>query len=75
MSIGDMEFECAACGVRLDPMMTAQETQYFLTNGCIMCHQNCWRLVPPEFDPKNIASVAVHPISDEQYDEMTGEEE
>jgi len=73
--LGDMEFECANCQVRLDPMMTERETAYFLTNGCIMCHENAWRLVPPEYEPKRAQMVMAKPLTDEEYAEMAGEEE
>lgn len=73
--IGDMEFQCANCKVRLDPLMTKRETAYFLTNGCIMCHENAWRLVPPEYDHASLEMVLAKPLSDEQYAHMVGEEE
>lgn len=47
--IGDMEYECANCKVRLDPLMTEEEAEYFLKNGCIVCHHVAWRLVPPTY--------------------------
>ena len=78
--IGDMEFQCANCKVRLDPLMTKRETAYFLTNGCIMCHENAWRLVPPKYDHAEM--VLAKPLSDDpvldrdlQYAHMVGEEE
>ena len=44
MSI-DLEYQCKACEVRLDPLMTKSETQYFFDNGCLQCGSNDWKVV------------------------------
>jgi hypothetical protein len=51
-NFGDPEYECVKCGVRLDPLMTADEAEFFLINGCILCDNNQgrdgWRIVVPD---------------------------
>jgi hypothetical protein len=45
-----LEYMCQNCGVRLDPLMTKNEAQYFMVNGCPMCHINQWVLVEGIYD-------------------------
>ncbi len=40
-----LEYMCQNCGVRLDPLMSKEEAEYFLKAGCPMCHQGSWVLV------------------------------
>ena len=40
-----LEYMCQNCGVRLDPLMTKKEADYFLKAGCPMCHHRSWVLV------------------------------
>jgi hypothetical protein len=44
-----LEYMCQNCGVRLDPLMTKEEADFFLKAGCPMCHQTAWVLVEGNF--------------------------
>ena len=33
------------CNVRLDPLMTKSEAEWFFDNGCPVCKKNEWQIV------------------------------
>ena len=39
------EYECTNCKIRLDPLMTKDEAQWFFDNGCTVCEENKWQIV------------------------------
>jgi Zn finger protein HypA/HybF involved in hydrogenase expression len=45
-----LEYECKNCKIRLDPLMTKDEADYFLKMGCPMCHHNAWQIVEGIYD-------------------------
>jgi DNA-directed RNA polymerase subunit RPC12/RpoP len=45
-----LEYMCQNCGVRLDPLMTKDEAQYFMVHGCPMCDHNSWVIVEGIYD-------------------------
>ena len=47
-AVGDMEFECSSCKIRLDPHMNENEIKKFFIKGCPKCGINSWRLAPPQ---------------------------
>ena len=47
-AVGDMEFECSSCKIRLDPHMNENEIKKFFIIGCTKCGVNSWRLAPPQ---------------------------
>ena len=49
-ALGDMEFECSSCKVRLDPHMNENEIKNYFIKGCSECGANSWRLVPPQME-------------------------
>ena len=44
------EYLCAQCGIRLDPLMTPDEAQWFFDNGCPECDANHWLIDLPGDD-------------------------
>ena len=47
-ALGDMEFECSSCKIRLDPHMNENEIKNYFIKGCPKCGVNSWRLAPPQ---------------------------
>ena len=56
-----LEYMCQNCEVRLDPLMTKKEVDYFLKAGCPMCHHRSWVLVEGTYQKfiKNSDVVAI----------------
>lgn len=64
-----LEYECKNCQVRLDPLMSKEEADYFLNAGCPICHQNCWQIVEGIYEQWIKDSNPIILIEEEENDD------
>lgn len=72
-ALGDMEFECSSCKVRLDPHMNENEIKNYFIKGCSECGANSWRLVPPQMEEQLRKGELVKQIWDKDSKEWVEE--
>ena len=67
-AIGDVEFECSSCKVRLDPQM-----EEAFRKGCPECGANFWTIVPEE-DKRDAESFEAAYTPEQRLDDYTPEQ-
>ena len=45
-----LEYMCQKCNIRLDPLMSKEEADFYLKGGCPFCGLNQWVLVEGLYD-------------------------